>query len=289
MSNHDGREKYKSQSIKIFVVDSCRFSQEHLSTNIKGRVGDGEIYSISAKGDARRLAGGLCFVDMSKKEIWSIDKPDLRMPYQGGMGRVDSGVYEEKRKKELVGNSAVTRGGESENNSSGLYQYPCKLCKSIFSLHKDYKKHLRKVHDVSDVVVLSFASKITGLMIVGAERVGVKEGGLKNKGKGSVDFLPDGEIGGVAQVGGRKGDLNSHDFLRSLIISGIKASLDASGWARLSNVGDWFRKEEPNFSPKMHGFKNLSGLITSFDYIEIKKVAMRKNPMAFEVWVKVKN
>ncbi|CAM3467938.1 OST-HTH/LOTUS domain protein [Halomonas lysinitropha] len=270
----NGNQKYRSQSTKLFVVDSCRFSQEFLTTNVKGGFEDGGIYSITLKGDARRFAGILCFTDTSTKEIWPVNDSELKMIFQGRMAKIDGARYIEERRASLrkesdgVRKKYAVKKKEIEQKES----YACKLCKSVFDAQKKYRKHLRKAHNVIEI---SFYGHVTGFLICDQNDLGDAEGTYSNKNEKDEENHP-------------KAEFREIDEVRFLITSSINAKTDDEGWAKLGSVGSLVYQKDPLFKPKNYGFKKLSGLIKSLDYVEVSEAPMKNSPESYEIHVRIR-
>jgi len=61
--------------------------------------------------------------------------------------------------------------------------------------------------------------------------------------------------------------------LQPLMIAAIDANLRDDGWAALGGVGGHITRMQPAFDARNYGFKKLSELVRSLDYVEVKEVA----------------
>lgn len=57
------------------------------------------------------------------------------------------------------------------------------------------------------------------------------------------------------------------------MIAAIDANLREDGWAALGGVGGHITRMQPAFDARNYGFKKLSELVRSLDYVEVKEVA----------------
>jgi uncharacterized LabA/DUF88 family protein len=60
--------------------------------------------------------------------------------------------------------------------------------------------------------------------------------------------------------------------LQPLMIAAIDANLREDGWAALGGVGSHISKMQPAFDARNYGFKKLSELVRSLNYVEVKEV-----------------
>lgn len=64
------------------------------------------------------------------------------------------------------------------------------------------------------------------------------------------------------------------DKLRTRMVEAIEFHAREDGWAALGGVGDHINKNLTDFDPRNYGFKKLSELARSLDYVEVKDVPM---------------
>jgi hypothetical protein len=83
-----------------------------------------------------------------------------------------------------------------------------------------------------------------------------------------------------------KTDNNIQD-LQTIITLAISLTADDSGWALLSQVGDFLLKKTPEFDSRNYGYRKLSDLVENLENVEVKKVPMNNLP-SFIYWVKIK-
>ena len=62
--------------------------------------------------------------------------------------------------------------------------------------------------------------------------------------------------------------------LQPLIIAAIDANAREDGWAALGGVGSHISKINPAFDARNYGFKKLSELVRSLDYLEVKELPL---------------
>jgi hypothetical protein len=53
----------------------------------------------------------------------------------------------------------------------------------------------------------------------------------------------------------------THEFPIKFLLSALEKSLDDEGWANLGTFGNYLNKIQPDFDPRMFGFKKLSDLV----------------------------
>jgi uncharacterized LabA/DUF88 family protein len=64
--------------------------------------------------------------------------------------------------------------------------------------------------------------------------------------------------------------------LQPLMIAAIDANARDDGWAALGGIGSHIGKVLPAFDPRNYGFRKLSELARSLDYVEVKDVPMTR-------------
>lgn len=64
--------------------------------------------------------------------------------------------------------------------------------------------------------------------------------------------------------------------LQPLIIAAIDANAREDGWAALGGVGSHISKTNPAFDARNYGFKKLSELVRSLDYLEVKELPLAR-------------
>ncbi|XKH61345.1 OST-HTH/LOTUS domain-containing protein [Halomonas sediminis] len=267
-TSFDGLEKGFGSTIKIVVVASCVYNNYSGTTSLKAQFDDSETYSFSVRGDARIFVGRLCFVDPPTKAVWPVDDHGKRLYYQGAFSKHLSSSFPVNGKtfnQKVAENKSVSEKDDFKN-------IKCKICSSWLRDQKNYKRHLRKIHGV---IELSFFGKATGFLVYDESELKNFEGLYDNESERNKKSFS-------------KEELSNSDEIYSLITSSIKAKSDNKGWANLANVGDWIYLQDPLFKPKNHGFKNLSGLIESLDYVEVLKTPVKNNPGLFVVYVRNK-
>lgn len=60
--------------------------------------------------------------------------------------------------------------------------------------------------------------------------------------------------------------------IQPLLIAAIDANARDDGWAGLASVGGTVGKNQPDFDPRNYGFKKLSDLVKSLNYVEVKDI-----------------
>lgn len=64
--------------------------------------------------------------------------------------------------------------------------------------------------------------------------------------------------------------------LKPLMIAAVDANVRDDGWAALGGIGSHIGKVLPAFDPRNYGFKKLSDLVRSLNYVEVKDVPVSR-------------
>ncbi len=64
--------------------------------------------------------------------------------------------------------------------------------------------------------------------------------------------------------------------LQTLMIAAVDANARDDGWAALGGIGSHIGKVLPAFDPRNYGFKKLSDLVRSLNYVEVKDVPITR-------------
>jgi uncharacterized LabA/DUF88 family protein len=64
--------------------------------------------------------------------------------------------------------------------------------------------------------------------------------------------------------------------LKPLVIAAIDANARDDGWAALGGVGSVVGKNQPDFDPRNYGFKKLSELVKSLNYVEVNEIPVTR-------------
>ena len=64
--------------------------------------------------------------------------------------------------------------------------------------------------------------------------------------------------------------------LKLLMIAAVDANVRDDGWAALGGIGSHIGKVLPAFDPRNYGFKKLSDLVRSLNYVEVKDVPVSR-------------
>jgi len=73
-----------------------------------------------------------------------------------------------------------------------------------------------------------------------------------------------------------KAAVSDVEKLRTRMVEAIEFHAREDGWAALGGVGDHISKNLTDFDPRNYGFKKLSELARSLDYVEIKDVPVTR-------------
>lgn len=76
--------------------------------------------------------------------------------------------------------------------------------------------------------------------------------------------------------------------LQPLLIAAIDANARDDGWAALSAVGGTVGKNQPDFDSRNYGFKKLSDLVRSLNYLEVKEIPLTRPDGATLVNVQIR-
>lgn len=82
-------------------------------------------------------------------------------------------------------------------------------------------------------------------------------------------------------------ELRSDTKLVQLLRDAIESSADESGWAPLSDVGNYIAKKSPKFDPRNYGYTKLSDLFRAVGLFEINERGMKNSPLKI-IYVKDK-
>jgi uncharacterized LabA/DUF88 family protein len=64
--------------------------------------------------------------------------------------------------------------------------------------------------------------------------------------------------------------------LQPMVIAAIDANAREDGWAPLGGVGGHIGKVHPSFDSRNYGFKKLSDLVRTLDYVEVKDIPVTR-------------
>jgi len=53
----------------------------------------------------------------------------------------------------------------------------------------------------------------------------------------------------------------AHDFPKEFVLTALEQSTDDAGWAQLGTFGSYLTKLQPDFDPRLYGYKKLSDLV----------------------------
>jgi uncharacterized LabA/DUF88 family protein len=76
--------------------------------------------------------------------------------------------------------------------------------------------------------------------------------------------------------------------LKPLLIAAIEANVREDGWAALGSIGSHVNKTQPDFDSRNYGFKKLSELVRSLDYLEVKDLPIVRGDGAALVNVQIR-
>lgn len=82
-------------------------------------------------------------------------------------------------------------------------------------------------------------------------------------------------------------ELRSNTKLVRLLRNAIESSADESGWAPLSDVGNYIAKKSPKFDPRNYGYDKLSDLFRAIGLFEINERGKKDSPLKI-IYVKDK-
>jgi uncharacterized LabA/DUF88 family protein len=82
-------------------------------------------------------------------------------------------------------------------------------------------------------------------------------------------------------------ELRSDTKLVQLLRDAIESSADESGWAPLSDVGNYIAKKSPKFDPRNYGYTKLSDLFRAVGLFEINERGKKNSPLKI-IYVKDK-
>lgn len=74
-----------------------------------------------------------------------------------------------------------------------------------------------------------------------------------------------------------------------LLKDASEATAGEDGWSNLSLVGTQLNKLSPSFDPRNFGYKKLGDLFRKVGIFEVKEIPHKKNPLAKELFIKLKN
>ncbi|MGB7441914.1 MAG: NYN domain-containing protein [Coleofasciculaceae cyanobacterium] len=75
----------------------------------------------------------------------------------------------------------------------------------------------------------------------------------------------------------------------TLLKDASEVTAGEGGWSNLSLVGAQLNKLSPSFDPRNFGYKKLGDLFRKVDIFEVKEIPHKKNPLAKELLIKLKN
>ncbi|WP_083387353.1 OST-HTH/LOTUS domain-containing protein [Salinicola sp. MIT1003] len=247
--------KHRTSSTELFTIIQATTFPRSTTTNIKGWLAGENIYSLTVTGDARILAGELCFIDISTKELWSEKKPSIKFSMQGSMARISREIYFEQQTIEF--------NKHQKPQSSALIN--CNICDVALN-PKNLEKHLLKAHSAA---AITFNGRITGLLLKDSTQ--------------NVTKPRKPEI--LKKL--RKEELNcTTEEAKTILERATKELEGCNEWVKLSDVGAWINKNVSSFSVKNFGFKKMSQLVESLDGFETTKKPQPKNPSAVEIYIK---
>lgn len=268
---------YQDESVELVVVDSCVFSNESLKSELRARFSDGNFYSLSVAGDARKFVGEICFFDCAKGEVWPFDGINFKMSCKGGRVRVSQEDYISSR--ESFDSDVVKNDGHSTSRR----KYWCKICHASFGVEDSLSNHLKAVHNVLGV---SFSGEVTGYLLSEDSEVEKNQVALKKGVKSEVRNRSASGVSGKSNKRDSHGrfDLEAKalkdrfhssssyrkEYLKLLVLSALDACKKDDGWSPLGEVGMWVYESDPLFKPKNYGFKKLASLMESLSYVEMK-------------------
>lgn len=82
-------------------------------------------------------------------------------------------------------------------------------------------------------------------------------------------------------------ELRADTKLVQLLRNAIESSADESGWAPLSDVGNYIAKKSPKFDPRNYGYNKLSDLFRAMGLFEINERGKKDSPLKI-IYVKDK-
>ncbi|KAJ5517498.1 hypothetical protein N7527_009058 [Penicillium freii] len=85
------------------------------------------------------------------------------------------------------------------------------------------------------------------------------------------EFAPNSNEVEVPEARSPVQDARHNDTPDSQLKSSAETSLDNSGWARLSEVGEHLINRHPDFNPSTHGYSKLSGLIIASPHFDVEE------------------
>ncbi len=74
-------------------------------------------------------------------------------------------------------------------------------------------------------------------------------------------------------------ELRGDTKLVQLLRNAIESSADESGWAPLSDVGNYIAKKSPQFDPRNYGYTKLSDIYRSIGLFEINERGKKNSPL----------
>lgn len=81
-------------------------------------------------------------------------------------------------------------------------------------------------------------------------------------------------------------DTNKDISLKKILCSAIQETKNPDGWAKISAVGHYIKKNIPDFTPKKYGYQKLTTLVQHVPYIEVENRRIKKSH--FELCLKEK-